>query len=246
METAKSQYAYFQSLDKTVKIGLAIYLVMFFGGIVLTVAGLRDFLDSLEHFQIVVILGLTVFVGLGLFGLLYGISKIHWLGEIHIWLDKNFFGFLKKSNEIIFRELVYALEPEERASAVNIESHEKGTVAQSIFSRLSDDDQLFERILASGIFRYWIWYWIMIYGTFVFMLLSLLSFGAALIGSDAYGTTLFTTNWSLALVHLLMTLSLGYQLMRMTRQTVDDIVSSYRGVIAAILRATINRYRTAF
>lgn len=245
MLDAKIQYAYFENLEKTIKIGLAIYLTLFWMGTSVAVLGVGKTVEFLRTISPILLLIILMGMGLVAYGAFQSMRAIHWLGDIHIWLDGKFLGFLKKSNEIIFEELVHALEPEERLSAVNIEPGEKGSLAKSIFSQLAGHDELFGALLRSGIFRYWIWYWITLYGTFVFTLLTLESFAAVLIGLEMDVKTLFTTTWLFALVHLGLSLLLGYHLVRMTRRTVDSIVRSHKDEIATILRANISKYQAS-
>src|SRR2546430_13751538 len=53
----------------------------------------------------------------------------------HIWLDHKFFGFLKRSNDIIFGELIGALEPEERKEAVRMEPGKQEALALPVPQR---------------------------------------------------------------------------------------------------------------
>jgi hypothetical protein len=245
MLTAKSQFAYFESLEKTIKVALALYLLAFCCGILIDVIGFGTFLEQVHKIELPI--GLLVIANLvGLFyGLLYGINKVHWLGELHIWLDQKFFGFLKKTNDIIFHGLLVALDPSERDSAVNIAPGEKGALAKSIFSQLANDNELFEALLESGIFRTWIWYWIAIYGTLIFTLLAVGSFAAAVMGQGGSAKSFFAITWILALIHFAVSLSMGFHLLRMTRSTLDSIVSSHKDEIAGLLRANINTFQAS-
>lgn len=245
MLTAKGQFAYFENLEKTIKVALAVYLLAFCIGMLITIVGFGTFTEAIGH--ITLPLSILILVNLAglFFGMLYGINKISWLGEIHIWLDQKFFGFLKKTNDIIFHGLVIALNPEERYSAVNIEPVEKGALAKSIFSQLANDSQLFEALLESGIFRVWIWYWVAIYGTLIFTALTILSLAVGLMGGDASARSFFSAIWFLALFHLGTSLTIGSYLLKMTRRTVDGIVATHKEEIATLLRANINTYQTS-
>ena len=243
MLTPKSQFAYFENLEETIKIGFALYLLFFVGGCISILLGGEILNDFLHHGRFVEIGGGVIACGAAFWGIYWSTSRIQWLGEIHIWLDKILFGFLKKSNTIIFDGLIVALPQEERETAVNIGTGEQGLLAQSIFSQLAKDNQLFATLLQSGIFRYWIWYWIMIYGTFLSSSLTAGSFFNILLGSDPGGKTLFSIFWILALLHLAVTLLLGFFLLRMTKQTVNSMVLSHQNEIASILRANIKRFQ---
>ncbi len=243
MLTPQSQFAYFENLEKTIKVGFALYLLFFLAGCTSVLLGSKILNDLLHHGRFVEVGSAVIAFGAAFWGIYWSTSRILWLGEIHIWLDKMLFGFLKKSNTIIFDGLIVALPQEERETAVNIGTGEQGLLAQSIFSQLAKDSQLFATLLQSGIFRYWIWYWIMIYGTFLSSILTAVSFFNILLGSDPGGKILFAVFWILALLHLAATLWLGFFLLRMTKQTVDSMVFSHQNEIASILRSNIKRFQ---
>ena len=243
MLTPRDQYTYFAGLENQIKSGLAFYLVIFICSTAVAYLGVERTGHLLKDGQT----GIPIAVGLAVFmlpfGLLYVIGKIGGLGNLHIWLDKSFFGFLNRSNEIIFRELLSALDPDEQQPVTNFAPGERGDLAKTIFSRLAGDNYLFQTLLRSGIFRYWIWYWIAIYGTFLFTILAGESFYCAVRLHDSYSRTFFTVNWSLALLHLTVTVSLGYYLTRITRRTVDAIVRVRRPEIIGMLRAKLSKFR---
>jgi len=243
--TARRQYAYFETLEKTIKVGLALYFLVLLCGILLTLFGIRPIQDFWEESRTV---AMTVSFGTlaGFFGIVYwGTSKIQGLGEVHVWLDETLFGFLKKSNDIIFDGLLTVLRPEEQKVAVRITPDDQGAIAQSIFSKLSSDANVFQVLVRSGIFRYWIWYWITVYGTFVFSVLTTVSFIAVIGKIDPHINAIFSALWLLAFAHLGLTLLLGYLLIRMTKQVVWSIVFSHKNEVATILRTNIARFQTA-
>ncbi|HUL44624.1 MAG TPA: hypothetical protein VLY03_09730 [Bacteroidota bacterium] len=243
--TARRQYAYFEALEKTIKVGLALYLLVFLAGILITFVGFRPIMNFWEESRTLA-WSISFFLLAAFFLAAYwATSKIHGLGEVHIWMDQTLFGFLKKSNDIIFDGLLTALRPEEQRVAVRITPDDQGAIAQSIFSKLSSDGNVFDALVRSGIFRYWIWYWITVYGTFVFSVLTAFSFIAVVGRIEPYISTVFSTLWLLALLHLGLTLLLGFFLIRMTRQVVDSIVFSHRNEVASILRTNITRFQTA-
>lgn len=237
MQTAKSQYSYFENLEKTIKMGLALYLTLFLSGLVVELVGLPILAPLFGSPPRVA--GLAAAVGGILYGFYQGISKIDWLGELHIRLDRRLFGFLNRSNEIIYSELLASLEPDERPVARSLGPDVRGPLAKSIFSRLANDDKLFGQLLQSGIFRTWIWYWLMIYGTVFFTSLTVLAFAFVILSHGDLTKPLFAANWVLALLHLFACLILGRTLMHMTRKTVRAIVASHAGEIASMLRANI-------
>src|SRR5437868_9773856 len=164
MTAAVRQYNYFESLEKRIKSALAVYLVLFALGMIATILGMTKLVAfaALHPAMFFAAAGLFISIAFGSF--LVVIGKIDWLGDLHIKLDKKFFGFLEKSNETIFHTLLSVLGHGERKHFQNLTADKKGTIAQSIFSQLSDDDNyLFNKLMNSGIFQNWIWYWISIY-----------------------------------------------------------------------------------
>ncbi len=241
METARYQYSYFENLEKTIKMGLTAYLSVFIGGILIDISGPLTVAEKLGSAPRMI--AAAAAFGALLIGLFHGVSRIQWLGELHIWLDRRLFGVLKRSNEIIFTELLAALDPDERGAVDDLEQEEKKSLAKSVFSHLASNEKLFGELLQSGIFRVWIWYWIMIYGTLFFTVLAVLAFGMLLIEPETITKPLFTVNWILALLHLSACLALGKRLMTMTGKTVSTIVNSHRDEIASMLRFHTQNYQ---
>src|SRR5260221_4292146 len=103
MHTAKKRYSYFESLENTVRIAFAVYIVFFVTGMILTALGADKVLFFLQtHRALFSVIGSVFVIGV-FFALIYFIGKINWLGDLHIPLDSKFFGFLAKSHDIIFR-----------------------------------------------------------------------------------------------------------------------------------------------
>jgi hypothetical protein len=233
-------YAYFSSLEKTIKIALAFYLLALLTGSALLIAGvgpawraLRGISDGAFYASV---LGVVAFSGLYVV-----VSRIHWLGELHIWLDRRFFGFLEKSNDIIFQAVVRVLESEDQSIAKDLGTDERYSMIHSLFSRLAENFHLFDELMKSGIFRSWIWYWVLNYGTFTFSFLTLGTFFAMLAGGDPLSRTLFSVCWSAALAHLAVNIVLGNYLTRMTRKVSESIVLTYRPQITLMLRESFAR-----
>jgi hypothetical protein len=238
--SGSGHYAYFSSLEKTIKIALAFYLLVLLIGSGLLLAGvgpawraLRGFSDGAFYASLLALVAFT--------GIYTVVSRIHWLGELHIWLDQRFFGFLEKSNEIIFQAVVRVLESDEQSTAKDLGSDERYSMIHSLFSRLAENFHLFDELMESGIFRAWIWYWVLNYGTFTFSFLTIGTFIAMLTGGDPMARTLFTVCWSAALVHLAVNLILGNYLTRMTRKVSESIVLTYKPQITLMLRESFAR-----
>ena len=234
MQTVRKGYNYFESLENTVKTAFAAYLVFFVSGMILTLLGAENVLTFLQTHSALFSVIASVFILAIFFGLMFTIGKINWLGDLHIKLDRRFFGFLERSNDIIFRTLISALKPHEQQRFLKLPPEKKGTITQSIFSHLSDDKRLFEKLLHSGIFRIWIWYWVSIYGTFAFTLLTVSSFLIAWIQSQLFSIPFFTINWILALFHLFVSVLIVKYLLEKTKKTVQLIVAAHQFDIANV------------
>jgi hypothetical protein len=241
MQTVRKQYNYFENLEKKIKSALAIYLVLFVIGSIATILGIRNVIAFAQLHTTLFAATASVFVIFAFGSLLSVIGKIDWLGELHIRLDKQFFGFLERSNDTIFRTLISVLTPQERRHFQSLPSEKKGTIAQSIFSQLSDDNNyLFNKLMNSGIFQNWIWYWISIYGTFAFTLLTVSSFAAAWRELASFSKPLFTLVWILALTHLFVSIFIGKFLVNKTKKTVQAIVDVHQMDISNVLIARIH------
>src|SRR5437899_12757888 len=114
MKSPRKQYSYFESLENTVKIAFAVYLVFFAAGMILTLLGAANVLTFLQTHSIIFWLVACMFVFTIFFVLLYLIGKVNWLGDLHIRLDRQFFGFLEKSNDSIFHSLISTFEAHEQ------------------------------------------------------------------------------------------------------------------------------------
>lgn len=236
----QGHYNYFSSLEKTIKLALAAYLSILICGIASLswgIGSVREFLVDLEWVGVYPAVALTA-----VFGCVYIlVNRIRWLGDLHNWLDRRFFGFLEKSNDIIFQALLRVLEREDRSHVNGLGSEARYSLTQSIFARLADDFHLFDSVMRSGIFRLWIWYWVVNYGTFTFTLLTVGCFTVMLGSSTAPLRPLFTVCWIAALTHLAVNIGLGHVLTRMTKRVSESIVASYRPRISVLLREAIVR-----
>jgi hypothetical protein len=238
--SASAHYEYFSSLERTIKLALAFYLLILLVGFAWLAQGVGETWESLRRIDNSALYAVLLFLTAA-GGLYYIVSKIHWLGELHIWLDRRFFGFLEKSNEIIFQAVVRVLESEDQSYARDLGSDERYSMIHAVFLRLAENFRLFDSLMESGIFRFWIWYWVMNYGTFTFSFLTLGSFIAMLTGGDPLVRTLFTVCWSAALGHLAINLILGHHLTGMTKNVSESIVLTYKPQITLMLRESIAR-----
>ncbi len=236
----KGHYLYFSSLERTIKISLALYLMVLILGTVLLVLGVERSWEEIRGLPNSGYYFLPAILG-GFWGMYLLVSKINWLGELHIWLDRRFFGFLERSNEIIFQAVMRVLESDDQSQARELSPERRYSMIQSIFSRLAGNFRLFDSLMESGIFRYWIWYWVMNYGTFTFSILTIGTFLGLLSGADPGLRTAFTVSWSASLAHLMINLILGHHLTRMTRRVSETIVSDYKPQIVTMMHESIAR-----
>ena len=171
--------------------------------------------------------------------LYYGVGKIRWITDLHSWMDRRFFRLLDKSDLILFEGLIVALDPEERKEASDLQTVRRESVAKSVFAGLADDKSLSNHLFHTGIFRLWIWYWIAMYGTFAFSLLTVESFSLMLRGVDQYGRLAFEACWISAVGHLLVGVILGYRLLGLMEHISRLLVMSHRDEIATMLRKNL-------
>ena len=234
--TVQTKYSYFQNLEKRIKVALAVYLFILITGTLGTSLGLANVVTYVAVSRPEIVLLIGVIVAGVLAGLVMMLRKLQWIDLLHKLLDREFFGFLKKSNETILRSLLLALPSHERDSIHRLKPVEQDAIAQSVFSALSNDAQLFESLMKSGIFTAWSSYWIALYGTLSFALLSLIGFISLIVGSDPQSDVIFSTFWVVAIIHLLLTIVLGFLILRITVKTVAAIVATHRDEIASMIR----------
>jgi hypothetical protein len=242
MLSAKSQYRYFENLEKTIKVAIVSYAVVLFVGIGLIVLGVSVLWGDIEAGRYTTPLVFGSGLVLALIGAIYGINRVKGLNDIHGWLDERFFKLLEKSNRILFDGLIISLDPNEQFSVSNFPMERKQSLAHLVFIGLAEHDSLFKQLLISGIFRVWIWYWVMMYGTFVFTTLTIGSFVVMVLGLDSYTRVLFTTNWSLALLHFVLGILLGYRLLGKMRDISELLIQEHRNDIAVLLRSQLAEY----
>ncbi len=226
MTNAQKHFDYFESLERTIKIALAVYVFFLLAGsLLLAATGAPELASALLGEPWMTAAGAAVFLGIYALAA-YRLGRVSWIGDLHVWLDRKFFGFLLRSNETIFRTLLSALPPGERDAAFALPAEARERMAETIFAKLAGNTHLFPTLLRSGIFQYWIWYWVTNYGTAIFSLLTILTFPFVLAGTGSAARGVFGAFWALAIVHLGMGLWLGNRILRMTREVSESIVSS--------------------
>ena len=241
MQTPEYQYAFFQDLERSTKSGLIAYLFILTLGLTISIAGVEKAFYFVANIKICESLFLSLLTINLLQLFIRGINKIHWLGNVHIFIDKTLFKFLFRSNEIILRELLTLLEPRERSVLDTLAAHERDTIARSIFSRLADDQSIFESLLKRGIFRSWVWYWITIYGVFVFIILTIFSFSKSMLIPTIYSQAFSTSIGIVAVLHLIFIMALGYNLILVTKRIMREIVNVYDVEILSLLRSYVSK-----
>ena len=230
-----------EKLEKRTKRASAIYIFLLFLGTGISVFDLGDLIENVRTSQ----LWFLILITFGIIGLLLGLmsltSNMKSLTEIRSWLDQQFFGYLEKSNDTILRSLLGSLSFHEQNLVRAIEGDRKNVVAKSVLSHLAHDYRLNETLMDSGIFHIWTWYWISVYGTFTYSLLTIESFIVLLLGFGHSVTTVFMISCPLALTHFGVCSYLGSQLIKMNKQTLDEIVRSHKDEIAGMLRESLRQ-----
>jgi ABC-type multidrug transport system fused ATPase/permease subunit len=166
-------------------------------------------------------------------------------GGIHIAIDQKLFGSLDRSNQIIFDSLLKALAPSEEAEARTIPPKLKVRMTENIFSELANDPYLFTGMVRSNLFRFWNWYWILIYACMIFIVTSVASFVALLMSDSSFVLAMFFFNTILAAGSVAGTIYLGSLLQRRSRETVNSLVGDRREKIADMIRDHIDYGNTA-
>ena len=94
-------------------------------------------------------------------------------------------------------------------------------------------------LIESGIFRSWIKYWVSIYGTFVFLLLTCITFiGMAINGEREY-KLFFSVCWAFALTHLVINVIWGKYMVKQTERSVRQIVETHGDEISRTLQQSL-------
>lgn len=227
---------YLESLNRIVKLILTMYLGLLSIGLLASIVEIEmafvTIMESSLDIPLIMIAG-----GITIFWILYyGVERVQWLGDLHFWLDKQFFGFLGRANEAIFLTLLQSLDPTEWGVAKRLGAPNREEIAQSIFSALVRERRLFSTLHLSGLFRYWLWYWALNYGTFAFSMLTLCAFAVAIANPEPIMRDLVMGYWAAAMGHLLAAVGLGYWIVFMTKKVTTRLIKSHCAEIAAIFR----------
>lgn len=239
MNTVEIQYNYFKDLERLTKTGLYSYffLLVWLGALVtLGMKNAVSFLSTAQDCEII----LVILGSINLFQLTKLLSdKIDWLGEFHTWIDNKLFKFLYRSNQIILRELLTLLDPSERVILDRFTADRRTMIAQSVFSKLADDESIFADLLKRGIFRSWIWYWITMYGISIFSILTTAAAIKMAVAPTVYAQVFFVSLATILVLQLLLGLILGKNLIRVTKTIIHEITDSHKDEIISLLRSEI-------
>jgi hypothetical protein len=239
MPNAKVQLNYFENLENTIKIGLAVYLTIFVIGLVASFSGFAVFSAILPSNGVIAALGGIVLISAIFVSIYYSVGKVSWLGELHIRIDKRFFGFLVRSNNAIFNTLVSSLHRDDRYPFSKLSETEQATLSKTVLNKLADDYRLFALLLDSGIFRSWIKYWVSIYGTFVFLLLTCMSFIGMAISGERDHRLIFSVCWTFAVTHLITNVVWGKYMVKRTEGSVQQMVDTHGDEISRTLQQSL-------
>jgi len=241
MLTAEIQYAYFQDLERSTKAGLVAYFSILIVGTIISIAGINTVYHFITHMKVcesLLITLLTINI-LSIFS--RSLNKVSWLGEFHIWLDQKLFRFLFRSNEIILRELLLVLDTRERAIIDSLVTSEKTAIARSIFANLAENHSIFANLLRRGIFRSWILYWVLIYGVFAFVILTIASLSKSIIIPSAYGHAFFISIVTIGALHILLTIMQGMNILFTTKRLIRELIEFNHDEIVSLLRQQIKK-----
>jgi hypothetical protein len=237
MKTVERQLPHFRELEQLTKTGLVSYLLVLAAGLAISAAGIEHAYPFVLTMNLCAKLLFALCAANVLYIAIRGVDKIHWLGELHVWMDKKLFRFLLRSNEIIFVEFVFLLSPDERAAFVNRPRAERSTIVQSLLSHLADDPTILQNLLRRGMFRAWIWYWINLHGIFVFLLLTLAAAARYLLDPNLYARSFLIAVGAVAVIHLLASLLSGYYIVVVTRRIVREMIHFHRPAIISFLHS---------
>ena len=239
MPNPKGQLNHFENLENTIKIGLAVYLTIFVFGLVASLSGITTLYTFLPSNQLFALLAGILIISSIFVGFYFGISKVNWLGELHIKLDQRFFGFLVRSNNAIFTALLSSLHRDDRHPFKNLSEADQAALSKKVLSKLSEDYRLFALLLDSGIFRSWIKYWVSIYGTFVFLLLTCITFIGMAMNGETEHRLIFSVCWIFALTHLVINVIWGKYMVKRTEKSVRQIVETHGDEISRTLQQSL-------
>ncbi|MBI1804848.1 MAG: hypothetical protein HY033_12920 [Ignavibacteriae bacterium] len=236
----ENQYGYFLELERMVKVALAVYVGVLVTGLLGIAVGLNDIIEEIKAGNV----RLLVFAIFGTGGIFLGtfalVGKVRWVSKLNVWLDQKFFNILDRSNSILLNAIFESTSSDMQQSRLLLDSQNKRSLAQHIFRRLASEDQLFGLLLDSNIFRLWIWYWILLYGSFTFTLLTISLFTSVAFGITFSAKAIFAWLWILALVHIGLGFFLGHYLIRVTRSTATAIVHSSTNEITALMKESLD------
>jgi len=237
--TPEHQFGYFLQLERMVKLALAMYGSLLIAGILTIILGIDSIIQEVVRGNYRLLI-LTIFGAAGIFlGTFAFVEKVQWISKLNVWLDRKFFRILDRSNTILFNTVFESVGSEFRPSPELIDDRNKHSFTQNIFRRLATEDHIFQYLLDSNVFRLWIWYWILLYGSFTFTLLTACLFASVTFTLTPAIKLIFASVWVSALLHIGLGFFLGKQLIHLTQSTASTILSSYRNDIAAMLKESL-------
>ncbi len=236
MVSSDNTYAQFHGLEQLTKSGLVAYMFLLIAGGFIAGIGTDQLVRSLSGLNICA----YILIGVGIRDcfiiLIRGVNRIDWLGKLHLWIDRRLFGFAARSNKIIFNGFIVLLDPPERTRMEQLPDQRKNAIADTVISKLAEDQSIFESLMQRGMFRSWIWYWIAIYGVMVFVLLSSFSLTKMLMVPTIYTKALFISIASVTVLHLVACMVFGYNIILVTKKITREFGQYFRTEIVAILR----------
>lgn len=229
------RFGYFLQLEQMAKVALASYAAVLFAGTLITILGVDSIIGEWtagSYRSIILSLFGVVGIFIGIFALA---EKICWIGKFNAWLDKKFWGILGQSNGVLSHTILQSIGFPAAHAASFFDANDKDSATQNIFRKLAGEDNIFQFLLDTNIFRLWMLYWMFLYGSLTFSILTVGFFLSFLLTMAPITRMCFVTSWILALFHIALGFLLGKYLVRMTRSTARIIASSYANEIVGML-----------
>lgn len=225
---------YFSKLEREVGLAFKLFLAFF----LMSLAGVILGLDTIVSYIKVTSAETLSIEGAGsivlLFVIIVALGKVNGFGNIHLWLDRNIFGFLRKSNNVIMDTMLLALQPEEQRQVDKLSSYQKDFLVQTIFSSLSSNEEIFSIIVQNKIFRLWLWYWLSVYAALSCTLLTFAAFISVVAGIDIYAKIIFAVFWMLTLLQFVVVNLIGRRLVMLSRGIVLSLLDSHKRRIVSL------------
>ncbi len=236
LDNIKNIYLYFTKLEKEVGLAFTLFSAFLFLLLAVVIAGIDTIVTHIQSTS----LEMLAVQGAGILVLLVVIvalvTRPKGVRDAHLWLDQHVFGFLRKSNNAIMDALIFALQPEERTHVDRLSIKQKDHLVQMIFSSLSNDEEIFSRVIKNKIFRLWLWYWLSVYAALSCTLLTFAAFISVVAAVDIYAKIIFSVLWVLTLLQFVIVHLIGRRLVMLSGDIVLSLLDSHKRKIVSVFR----------